>query len=64
MLIFRPTESRETMTVLLMPTDDDADDVTVYDGFKGVLNDTIAVEYDLKRTDNGEDYDVEWERME
>ena len=31
---------------------------------KGVLNDTIAVEYDLKLTDNGEDYDVEWERME
>jgi hypothetical protein len=28
------------MTVLLMPTDDDADDVTVYDGFKGVLNDS------------------------
>lgn len=31
---------------------------------KGVLNDTIAVEYGLKLTDNGEDYDVEWERME
>ena len=32
--------SDDTMTVLLMPTDDDADDVTVYDGFKGVLNDS------------------------
>lgn len=36
-----------------------------YNGvIRGVLNDSIEVSYNLTLTDNGDDYDVEWERAE
>ena len=31
---------------------------------KGVLNDSIPVVYDLTLTDNGDDYDAEWKRVD